>query len=115
LGKTTKRPLMPLLLIGGGILILIIAAASVLYYSRGGQPVPGDLPNQEIPYPNISRVDLITAKQAFDSNRAVFVDVRDQMYYESGHIPGALSIPLSELGSRVVELDPNDWIILYCT
>jgi len=115
LGRTAKRPLIPLLLIGGGILILIIAAASIFYFSRGGQSVPGDLPNQDIPYPNISRADLLTAKQAFDSNQAVFVDVRDRMYYESGHIPGALSIPLSELGSRVGELDPNDWIILYCT
>jgi len=115
LGRTAKRPLMPLLLIGVGLLILIIAAASIFFFSRDGQPAQSDLPNQDIPYPNISRVDLLTAKQAFDSGQAVFVDVRDRVYYESGHIPGARSLPLSELESRVEELDPNQWIILYCT
>ena len=45
----------------------------------------------------------------------MFVDVRDIASYQQSHIPGALSIPLDELASRKNELNPNDWIITYCT
>jgi rhodanese-related sulfurtransferase len=31
------------------------------------------------------------------------------------HIPGSLSIPLAEIETRLSELDPNQWIITYCT
>jgi 3-mercaptopyruvate sulfurtransferase SseA len=113
LGKNKKRPLLPILLVASGILILIVA---VIILSSGGEPsTQGDLPNPEIPYPNITRVDLSTAKNAFDSNEAVFVDVRDADSFAAGHIPGARSIPLSELPSRLEELQTEDWIILYCT
>ena len=45
----------------------------------------------------------------------MFVDVRGDELYNTGHIPGALSIADTEMDSRFTELDPNAWIILYCT
>jgi rhodanese-related sulfurtransferase len=45
----------------------------------------------------------------------VFLDVRYAEDYAAGHIPGALSIPLTELETRLGELDRTDWIITYCT
>ena len=41
------------------------------------------------------------------------VDVRQPQEYEQGHIPGAQLIPVSELESRVKELDPNKITITY--
>jgi len=63
----------------------------------------------------IQRVTLEESKAAFDSGEAIFVDVRTASTYQVGHIPGALSIPLAELPTRIGELDPNQWIITYCT
>ena len=112
---TEKRPLLPALLIAAGIVVLIGAVASVFLLSGEEDTPQTGIPNQDLPYPQIRRVDLSTSKSAFDAGGAVFVDVRDQVYFENGHIPGAKSIPLSEFESRMDELDPDDWIILYCT
>lgn len=65
--------------------------------------------------PEIQRVTLEESKMAFDHGSATFVDVRPEISYEAGHIPGALSIPLAELKPRIAELDPSQWIITYCT
>ncbi len=113
--KTEKRPLLPLLLIAAGVIVLVIAAASLLLFSGGDEPAVIEAPSQDIPFAHVSRVDLSTAKSAFDAGEAVFVDIRDQVYYDRAHIPGARSIPLGEFESRINELDHSDWIILYCT
>jgi len=64
---------------------------------------------------DIERVSLVVAKTAFDDGTAVFVDVRSSSAYADAHIPGALSIPNAELEARLNELDPDQWIITYCT
>lgn len=67
------------------------------------------------PLAEVARVSLEEAKRAFGSETAIFVDVRASASYAAGHIPGALSIPLAELEQRRNELDPQAWIITYCT
>ncbi|MBI5840627.1 MAG: rhodanese-like domain-containing protein [Chloroflexi bacterium] len=69
----------------------------------------------ENPYYEVERVSLEEAKAAFDSGAAIFVDARSAASYAESHIPGALSIPVAELESRLNELDPDQWIITYCT
>ncbi len=115
MGKNNKRPVFPLLLIAAGLIFLIGAVVGIVFISGGDDSPQVSVPNQKIPYPQIVRVNLSTAKVAFDSGEAVFVDVRDQAYYENEHIPGARSIPLSQFEDRLIELEPTDWIILYCT
>jgi hypothetical protein len=68
-----------------------------------------------IPYPEIKRVRLGDAKAAFDLKSAVFIDVRGELYYSEGHIPGALSMTYDEMSGRMGELDKKAWIITYCT
>jgi sulfur-carrier protein adenylyltransferase/sulfurtransferase len=41
------------------------------------------------------------------------IDVRQPGEYEKEHIPGALLIPLPELGNRLKELDPGKPTIVY--
>ena len=115
MGAKNRHSIVPLLLVAVGLILLIGAVVSIVSISSGDDITQGTSPNQEIPHPNVSRVDLSSAKSAFDDGDAVFVDVRDQPFYENGQIPGAFSIPLSEFEQRLHELDPNDWIILYCT
>lgn len=46
---------------------------------------------------------------------AVLVDVRSAGEFSSGHLPGALNVPLQELGARVGKLGSRDKpVILYC-
>ena len=42
------------------------------------------------------------------------IDVRPPEEYAAGHVPGAVNIPLSELESRLRELDPNQEVVAYC-
>ena len=43
---------------------------------------------------------------------AVFVDVREADEFESGHIPGAVNLPLSKIQS--ISFDKNVPLFLYC-
>jgi rhodanese-related sulfurtransferase/DNA-binding transcriptional ArsR family regulator len=59
----------------------------------------------------ITRRDL---KKQLSEGSVVVVDVRPVEEYVAGHIKGALSIPLTELPSRVEELPKNVEIVVYC-
>jgi 3-mercaptopyruvate sulfurtransferase SseA len=72
-------------------------------------------PNSELPYPEILRVSKDTAKAAFDTGRAVFIDARSAASYSEGHIPGALLMNEEDIAGFVGDLDRSTWIITYCT
>ncbi len=59
----------------------------------------------------IDRQELVRRVEAGD---AIIVDVRPPKEYASGHIPGAISIPLDELADRLDELPDNLDIVAYC-
>jgi len=61
------------------------------------------------------RVRVKDAWQAAQQGDVVFVDTRDAESFARMHIPGAVNIPLAEMATRYQELDPNQWIITYCT
>ena len=42
------------------------------------------------------------------------LDVRPAEEYRAGHIPGALSVPVSELSKRLAELPKNREVVAYC-
>lgn len=115
MGENKRRRIFPIVLMAVGLIIIIGALASIFYRSDPESQPESRNPDTSIPYPEITRVDLSTAKGAYDDGTAVFVDVRDQSYYQDAHIPGARSIPLLQLEDRLDELNQDDWIILYCT
>ncbi len=43
----------------------------------------------------------------------VLIDVREVNEYESGHVPGAVNLPLSELPARISEV-PNTTVYFIC-
>jgi len=45
---------------------------------------------------------------------AVLLDVRPAIEFDHGHIEGAISIPLDELGARLTELPKSKRIVTYC-
>ena len=48
------------------------------------------------------------------SNRPYLLDVRTPREYASGHIPGAVSIPVDELRDRLGDLPRDRGIAVYC-
>lgn len=106
-----QNTLLPVLLIGAGALLIV--AVLILQMVQGNSAAPTNA--QNIPEPGIQRVSLQDSKAAFDQKAAVFLDVRDTGSFQVNHIPGAVNIPIDELESRAGELDPNQWIITYCT
>ncbi len=56
------------------------------------------------------------ATQLSNREDAVFLDIRDDNDFKSGHIPDAIHIPLKQLSGRTTELDKHKSkpIIAYC-
>ncbi len=53
--------------------------------------------------------------QRLVSEGALLVDVRTTTEFGSGHLPGAINVPLQDLAKRSVELEPKDQpIVVYC-
>ena len=48
------------------------------------------------------------------SGQVVVLDVRPQHEYASGHIPGAVSVPVEELEQRLAELPADVQVVAYC-
>jgi len=116
--KTEKVTRIPILLVVVGGLLLVLAAALMFTQNGPGstpQPPQAAAGHEEETYPEIPRVSLEEAKAALDAGTAVFVDVRAVEAYAASHIPSAINVPPAEVEVRVGELDPNQWIITYCT
>ena len=114
--KQKQQNLPVLLLVTAGILLVL--ASVLLFQNQASQPTsqaPVSSGHEEETYPDIERVSLDDAKAALDADTAVFVDVRGDQAYAAAHIAGSISLPLVEIESRLGELDPNQWIITYCT
>ena len=51
----------------------------------------------------------------FGTLEPVFVDIREREEYQSGHYPGSVNIPVSELETRAPrELAPDRYVVLLC-
>ena len=96
-------------------LVLVAAVAALTLRPRAAAPATAMSQPTEDTFAQIPRVSPADAKTALDAGSAVFVDVRDPASYANGHIPGARSLPLAGLEAQLGELDPQDWIITYCT
>jgi hypothetical protein len=123
-----KRPIIPILMLILGLALILGAVLLVVALSlpqrastqsistpqeQAGED--GLVYETQAPDGQIPRLTVAAAKAAYDRQEAVFLDVRGDTYYAQQHIPGALSISAAALEERIDELDPNAWIITYCT
>ncbi len=61
------------------------------------------------------RARLITPRELKEHrDDYVVIDVRDASQYQSGHVPGAINIPLKHLREAIVGLDKNAKYVTYC-
>ena len=52
--------------------------------------------------------------ESIDMKNTIILDVREEIERELGYIEGSINIPLDDLRERMVELDKNKKIIVYC-
>jgi hypothetical protein len=113
--KKPNRTLITLVILGIGMILL----GSGLYFADKSSDKSSTLDSGQdltlLPYPDVPRTTIQEAMDAYDQDKAIFVDVRGDDYYDEIHIPGSLSIPVIFLDERITQLDPDDWIITYCT
>jgi 3-mercaptopyruvate sulfurtransferase SseA len=64
----------------------------------------------------VPRIAASALKERLDAGESVLiVDARSSDEYAEAHIPGAISVPLSDLEARLDELPRDQDIVFYCT
>jgi len=63
------------------------------------------------PFLPMSRDELLAKMR---TGEVVLIDVRPEPEYRAGHIPGALSIPVEQLGARLALLSTGKEVVAYC-
>lgn len=53
-------------------------------------------------------------KSALDSGRATVIDVREPYEFDSGHVPGAINIPMATIPVRLSELPTDADLHIVC-
>lgn len=59
-------------------------------------------------------LDVATLLARLRTDEVVLVDVRPEHEFAAGHVPGAISLPLTALKQRVAELPRDRTVVAYC-
>jgi hypothetical protein len=78
-------------------------------------PTPPTTPAIQTPEDGVRRITPAEAREALDKGKAIIIDVRGDASYNAGHVKGALSISVNDIGSRAGELPRDKMIITYCS
>jgi hypothetical protein len=128
-GQSKKSRSLAIPIVAGLVAVIVILGAALslanwqptaagLPGSVGGlQPVPTAqaLSTQSIPYPEVPRISIEETQTKLQQGQALLVDVRSRAAYDKEHALGAISIPESEVDSRLGDLSPGKDLVLYCT
>lgn len=94
------------------IIVVALSGLGALIYSSirsdSGNPIltsPDDVP----------RATVDEAYDAVSRGEAILVDTRSLENYQVSHAMGAISLAVDEVEGRFTELDPDKWVITYCT
>lgn len=108
----------PLILIAAGTVLILIVLILLLFKSQASdtqakafQPTAAI----DIPYPEITRINLNDALAAYQADNATFIDVRSAEAFTQSHIAGAINFPIEQMELTVPQLDRNTLLIPYCT
>jgi len=88
--------------------LLLLFGSSIACAAELTPPLPGA--------PNYIDIRVEKAHELIEGNpeEIILLDVRTEGEYNAEYIPGAINIPLSDLESRIDELDSSKAIIVYC-
>jgi rhodanese-related sulfurtransferase len=111
-------------LIVESVILLLLASLvgigvnrKLLVSTWSGKPIvsaPSSGPQMAIPLP----LGLMQVKELFDRKEAVIIDSRDRNTFASGHIKGAVPLPLLESATAVPEfsgrIPKTAMLVIYC-
>lgn len=96
--------------------LMVLLALVWLGWTSPGSADPARYPElaQRAPsaQPEFIRLEQLVAEIAA-RKRPLIVDVRSREEFLEGHIKGAVSIPLSEIGRRLAEIPRDRQVVLY--
>ncbi|MFJ7889156.1 ArsR/SmtB family transcription factor [Lysinibacillus xylanilyticus] len=75
------------------------------------QQIKEEFLNEHLGLEGIALSDLL---YRMEKGEVLLLDVRPKEEYEEAHIPGAVSIPIEELGERISSLPTNCDVVAYC-
>jgi len=64
--------------------------------------------------PDITVLDHAELARRMNSQEVTVVDVRPELEYAAGHLPGAVNIPIEQLQDRLGELPTEREVVAYC-
>ena len=67
--------------------------------------------------PSYRQISQEEAKEMLDTQPVILLDVREQSEYDSGHIPGAVLLPVGTIAAdtaAAVIPDPTSTVLVYC-
>ncbi|MCH2107788.1 MAG: rhodanese-like domain-containing protein [Polyangiaceae bacterium] len=70
-------------------------------------------PTQKSPQPCLE-LNGDGARQLIERQQAILMDVREPEEFQSGHIEGAINVPVGEIDERLSRLEPGSRLIVYC-
>lgn len=96
------------------VTILAIAAALALLAGCSGSGSSSNSSSSGDTFKQVSAEEAIEMMES--ESDYIILDVRTKMEYASGHIPGAINIPVEDIGSdEIAELPDKDQLIfVYC-
>ncbi len=99
-----------LLLVGGG-------SGSAAAEPQGSSPLQGTIDQYLHSLPaDFHTIRTVPAlKKVIASGNALLIDVRQPSEYRTGHIIGAVNIPLRELDEHLSDIPTDKEIVLYCS
>jgi 3-mercaptopyruvate sulfurtransferase SseA len=72
-------------------------------------------PPTQNPADNARRITAEELHKLWDEKNVLIIDTRSEPDYKATHIPGAISVPASEVATKLEELPRNKMIVAYCT
>ena len=85
-------------------------ALSLLLTALLALPVSADSPPEQAP--TITPAELQARRES--GKAPVVIDVRSAAEFATGHIPGAVNIPVDEVAARISEVEAPNGVALYC-
>jgi rhodanese-related sulfurtransferase len=59
-------------------------------------------------------IKQLSARELDQKKGMMLLDVRTDKEYEQGHIPGAVHVPMSDIGDKVKKLKKDKELVVYC-
>lgn len=89
-----------------GVMVAVLALAGAGFFIFGGGASD----------PTITRIQPqeYTAQFASPGGDHLLIDVRTPSEFDSGHIAGAVNIPLDQLENRLAEIPQSQDVVIYC-